>query len=326
MKGFRLVQGLVARPTRGVPDGAMLTLRVGPKYYLEGASNAVEVYRGDRREYRVEGLHHVYDPASRLLRRFGAEIQAVEVGFCDVTDVNFLEFLPAVTKIWILTSDVKDVTGLRFSKQLDSLAIERPTCRMDVLGELAGLKTLYLDDWRPGAASIFRLSNLETVRLRRYPYADLTPMSGWKDLRHLWLAYGGLQTLEGIPAGVRELELASLRKLRNIEHVRNCPDLERLIVEACASLTSLAGIEACHALKILSLFNSKSRLRTLEPLRGLASLTYLVLTQIAEVVEPDETVLDSLQRLETLIISRKIGIPEERLRQPLPQTDIRIVR
>ena len=326
MQGVQLVQGLVARLTRGAPDDAMLTLRVGPKYFLEGASNAVEVYRGDRREYRVEGLHHVYDPASRLLRRFGAEIEAVEVGFCDVTDVNFLEFLPAVTKIWILTSDVKDVTGLRFSKQLDSLAIERPTCRMDVLGELAGLRTLYLDDWRPGAASIFRLSNLETVRFRRYPYAALTPMSGWKDLRHLWLAYGGLQTVEGIPVGVRELELASLRKLRSIEHVRNCSGLERLIVEACASLASLAGIEACHALKFFSLFNSKSRLRTLEPLRGLASLTYLVLGEIAGVVEPDVAVLDGLQQLETLIISRKVGIPEERLRRSLPQTDIRMVR
>jgi hypothetical protein len=42
-----------------------------------------------------------------LLRRFSSEIEAVEVGFCDVTDVNFLEFLLNTTDVWISTSRIR---------------------------------------------------------------------------------------------------------------------------------------------------------------------------------------------------------------------------
>jgi hypothetical protein len=70
-----------------------------------------------------------------------------------------------------------------------------------------------------------------------------------------------LETLTGIPENVRELEPAALRKLRDMWGLRACPELERVIIEGCPALSSLSGVDACKALKILSLFNASSSLR-----------------------------------------------------------------
>ncbi len=304
----------------------MSTLLIGPKYFSEGASNKIKVYEGDKVKFQVDGLENLYSPGSKLLQRFATDIDTVEVGFCDISDLNFLQHLPNIKRIWILTSYVRDINGLRYALRLRSLAIERPTCRMDVLGEVTNLEEIHLDTWRPGAASVFGLAKLRTVGFGRYPYKDLDPMRRWTQLNELGLAYGDLENLNGIPHGVTILELAQLRKLHHINHIRNAHGIERLIIQGCNNLTSLAGIEACSALKTLSIFNSRGPVENLQPIRGLSSLTYLALTDFVGILKPDETILDDMQQLEMLIISKKLGIPAERLRRMLPTTEIRVVR
>jgi Leucine-rich repeat (LRR) protein len=301
----------------------MTVLRVGAKYFSEGAGNRFGIYEGDKAKFRVDGLDDLYSADSRFLKRFAADIDTVEVGFCDIVDLDFLRQLPNAKKVWVLTSRVKDISGLRHCPQLCSLAIERPTCRMDVLGELTNLEEVHLDNWRPGADSLFHLTKLRSVRIRRYPYPDLTNMSRWRELRTLWLAYGGLETLDGIPDCTTVLELAQLRKLRSIDGIRSCRDLNRLIIQSCRSLTSLIGIESCLALDVLSVFQMGT-LTDLHPIRYLPHLTYLVLTEFAGLLERDEGVLDNLSSLRTLIISKKLGIPIERLQKVLPNADTRL--
>lgn len=304
----------------------MATLQVGPKFYSEGASNSLKVFEGESVRLKVDGLEALYDPSSQLLRRYASVIETVEIGFCDIQDTRFLQYLPNVNQVWILSSDVKDISGLRFTQRLRRLAIERPTCRMDVLGDLQELVDLSLDDWRPGAASIFRLKKLESLQIRRFPYANLVQLSHFQRLRTLWLTQGSIESLDGIPSGVVELELCCLRKLHDIRAVGQCENLVRLIAEACTRLSSLSGLERCSVLNMLSVFNCKTTLESLEPIRSLSRLTYLVLTDFTALAHPDETALDNLQRLERLIISKKIGIPLARLQQALPHTDIRYVR
>jgi len=197
---------------------------------------------------------------------------------------------------------------------------------MDVLGELVNLTSIYLDDWRPGAAGVFNLTEIQHASIRRYPYTELRPMHRWTKLNSLWLAYGALESLEGIPAIVTKLELKMLRKLHDIRSISDCHALERLVIGDCKQLSSLEGLETCRELKILSIYNVNSVIRSLNPIRDLPNLTYLVLTGFTGVLEPDESVLDELHQLETLIISKKLGIPLERLKRALPNTDIRMVR
>jgi len=304
----------------------MTTLLVGTKYLGEGESHWIEVREDDNVQMRLEGLHHLYDPISQLLQSCAESIDAVQVGFCGIGDLNFLRHLPNVTDVYVQTSSVKDISGLRYAAQLERLAIDRPSCRMDVLGELVNLTSIYLDDWRPGAAGVFNLTEIQHASIRRYPYTELRPMHRWTKLNSLWLAYGALESLEGIPAIVTKLELKMLRKLHDIRSISDCHALERLVIGDCKQLSSLEGLETCRELKILSIYNVNSVIRSLNPIRDLPNLTYLVLTGFTGVLEPDESVLDELHQLETLIISKKLGIPLARLKRALPNTDIRMVR
>jgi Leucine-rich repeat (LRR) protein len=304
----------------------MTTLLVGTKYLGEGESHWIEVREDDNVQMRLEGLHHLYDPISQLLQSCAEGIDAVQVGFCGIGDLNFLQHLPNVTDVYVQTSSVKDISGLRYAAQLERLAIDRPSCRMDVLGELVNLTSIYLDDWRPGAAGVFNLTEIQHASIRRYPYTDLRPMHRWTKLNSLWLAYGGLESLEGIPATITRLELAMLRKLHDIHSIGDCHALELLQIQGCKGLTTIDGLECCRTLRGISIAENKSTIKNLHPIRHLSRLTYLVLTGFTGVSEPDETVLDELQQLETLIISKKLGIPLERLKRMLPNTDIRMVR
>ncbi len=304
----------------------MATLLVGSKFFAAETYDKVDVYVGDELTLRVEGLGQLDDPDSEVLRRFGRDIDVVEVGICDIGDLSFLRHLPNVKSVWVFTTSVKDLSGLRYASQLERFAIDRPSCRMDVLGELVNLTSIHLDDWRPGAAGVFNLTEIQHASIRRYPYTELRPMHRWTKLNSLWLAYGALESLEGIPAIVTKLELKMLRKLHDIRSISDCHALERLVIGDCKQLSSLEGLETCRELKILSIYNVNSVIRSLNPIRDLPNLTYLVLTGFTGVLEPDESVLDELHQLETLIISKKLGIPLERLKRALPNTDIRMVR
>lgn len=304
----------------------MATLLVGSKFFVAETYDKVDVYVGDELTLRVEGLGQLDDPDSEILRRFGKDIDVVEVGICDIGDLSFLRHLPNVRSVWVFTTSVKDLSGLRYASQLERLAIDRPSCRMDVLGELVNLTSIHLDDWRPGAAGVFNLTKINNASIRRYPYADLRPMHRWTKLNSLWLAYGGLESLEGIPATVTKVELTMLRKFHDIRSISNCHALELLQIQGCKGLTTLDGLEYCRTLRGISIADNKSTIENLQPIRHLSRLTYLFLTGFAGVSEPDESVLDELHQLETLIISKKLGIPLARLKRALPNTDIRMVR
>ncbi len=304
----------------------MTTLLVGSKFFAAETYDKVDVYVGDELTLRVDGLSQLDDPDSEIFRRFGNDIDVVEVGICDIRDLGFLRHLPNVGSVWVFTSSVKDLSGLRYASHLERLAIDRPSCRMDVLEELVNLTSIHLDDWRPGAAGVLNLTDIDNASIRRYPYTDLRPMHRWTKLNSLWLAYGGLESLEGIPATVTKLELKMLRKLHDIRSIGDCHALERLVIGDCKRLSSLEGLETCRELKILSIYNVNSVIRSLNAIRDLSNLIYLVLTGFTGVVEPDESVLDELHQLETLIVSKKLGIPLDRLKRMLPSTDIRMVR
>lgn len=304
----------------------MTTLLIGSKYFLKPAPLTATVYGTGEVVIASNPITTLYNPRSAFLRQYAEAIIDVEIGFNDVlSDIDFLQHLPNVRRVWVLTSDIKDITGLRYLNHLTNLAVDRPTCRMDVLGELSQLEELSLDDWRPGAATMFRLSRLETLLLRRFPYKDVQNLRHMNRLRTLWLTHGALETLTGLPSRVRELELAGLRKLRSIEQLSQVPSLERLIIQSCRSLTSIAGVETSASLKTLSVFDCNTVLESLRPIRNLPTLTYLVLTGFRGISQPDSSVFDQMHQLEMLIISRKLGVPLERLTRALPTTEIRYV-
>lgn len=254
-----------------------------------------------------------------------SQIDEVVVGFFDQPDMDFLQFLPNVTKVWIISPMVKDINGLRHLSNLRSLAIDRPTCRMDVLGELGSLDDLYIDDWRPGAKSIFRLKGLVKVGIQKFGCSSLQDMSDWMALKELWINAGRLEDLRGIPVTIKKLRLSNLRKLQSLLPLSTCSQLEDLRLESCRKVNSLKGIEQCYELRILSV-SKGGAIGSLEPLRNLKGIEQVLLAGGTEVGDVGIDALYNLPKLRRIIIPERSGLEKDRVLEVAPNCDIRIVK
>lgn len=274
------------------------------------------------------GLDQLSEPDLGALAAYVNQVRELTVGYVAEErnlDLSFLRCTPNVEVVWIATDQVHDISGLALLRHIRELSIDRPTCRMDVLGELCSLESLYLDDWRPGAPSLFRLRHLRKVGIQKFGCENLERLSGWNELRELWLNAGPLRDLAGIPEHLRMLRLSGLRKLASLLPVRTCGELEELWLDGCRALHSLSGIEGCRALRRL-LLPRCGRLDTLEPLRCLPEIEYVTL---AEGTVGEGTTIEALyglRNLKTLIIPRKSGLNADRLLQAAPGCDVRLTR
>lgn len=266
-------------------------------------------------------------PSEMLQPRLGRvspyllKIDEVVVGFVDLKDIDFLELLPNVTSVWILTPTVKDIQGLRYLAHIESLAIDRPTCRMDVLGELGSLKELYIDDWRPGAHSIFRLRNLTKVGIQKFGHPDLSGMSNWLSLNELWINAGKLEDLSGIPTSIRRLRLTTLKKLESLRPLSVCHQLEELLLDCCRGVASLNGLDHCLRLKLLSIARG-GNIESLEPIKNLRRLEYVFLAGGTKVQSSSISALYSLPNLAKLIIAKQSGLEKDKVLEAAPNCEI----
>jgi len=272
------------------------------------------------------GLDQLTQPWLGALAPFVNQIRELTVGYVvegRTLDLDLLRYTPNIDVVWIATDQVHDISGLASLLHVRELSIDRPTCRMDVLGELCSLESLYLDDWRPGAASLFRLQHLRKVGIQKFDCENLEGLSGWKALHDLWLNSGPLKDLAGVPERLEMLRLSGLRKLASLLPLRACGGLKELWLDGCRALHSLSGIEGCRALLRL-LLPRCGRLDTLEPLRSLPQIEYLTL---AEGTIGEGTTIEALyelRNLKTLIIPRKSGLNADRLLRAAPGCDVHL--
>ncbi|EMO68413.1 hypothetical protein LEP1GSC132_4188 [Leptospira kirschneri str. 200803703] len=229
-------------------------------------------------------------------------ITEVVVGFVSLSNINFLEYLPSVQSLWILTSNIKDFSALSLITNLKKLRIDRVSAGLgDVLLHLQNLEEIFLDHWVQGAENIFELKKLKNVSLRGCVFENLKGMMNWKDLKHLWLHGGKINSLTGIPTNIESLRLTRIPNIRSLDGLSLCSSLLDLRVDSCKKIISLNGIENCIALNILSMIGLK--LESLEPVRHLKRLEYVVFaggTRISNRVD----VLYNLPILKELIVPR----------------------
>lgn len=295
-----------------------MKLTIGSIYLGKNQPNFAELSDEERIVKRISLEDS--DPSIEEFYPYLDQINEVVVGFVNQPNLDFLKFFPNVTRIWIITSTVKNLDGLRYLNNLRSLAIDRPTCRMDILGELKSLETLYLDDWRPGAKSIFHLKGLVKVGVQKYGYPDLQGMSGWTRLNELWINAGKLEELRSIPSAIKKLRLTNLRKLQSLLPLSACPWLEELIVDGCRKINSLAGIEQCFQLRILSIGRSGT-IESLEPLRNLKNLEHIFLADGTDIQEGND-VLYTLPNLRKLIITKQSGLEKDKVLKIAPNCEV----
>lgn len=296
-----------------------MKLLIGLRFLGAGYSDTVEILENDISIAQFD-LSELRKPELGELAPFLQYIEEVEIGFANLHNLDFLKYIPEVVHVHIMTSNVIDINGLRYLQGLKSLSIERAKCRMDVLGELESLESIYLDDWRPGADSIFRLQHLTGAKFRKFQYENFEQISHWKTLKELWISAGRLIDVVGVPPGVESLEFTHVKNLSSLSSLRSAPLLRRLIIISCRQIRSLTGIEDCHNLEILSLAKV-GKLETLEPIRSLNQLKYVFLADGTR-VEKGVEALYALTQLEKLVISKQSGIDPGIVQQMMPGCEL----
>ena len=280
---------------------------------------------GNEEGYRYEfGLSEMLDlPSGRLAPHLDLVTEIV-IGFSGVTDLDFLAYFPEVVKVRVMDSTVKNIDGLQHLKKLKSLAIDRPMCRMHVLGKLQALERIFLDDWRPGADTIFQVQTISNARIRRMKEMNLSRMSGWTLLREMWLHAGTLTDLTGLPSSIEVFELTGIRGLTSLSPLRSAAKLHKLIIEGCKNLHSLEGLQACTQLQVLGIAKAQY-IESLKPLIYLEKLEYGFIADNT-IVQNDVDILYGLPSLRKLIISGKSGLDADRFRQALPDCDLIVAK
>jgi hypothetical protein len=290
-----------------------MKLTVGSRYLGEQATDlrALELSEGSE----IVGLFDIAElskPGLGMLADYVDRIHEVVVAFSEQPNVDFLRSLPDVIDVWVMTSSVKDLSGLRFCAQIRKLALERLVARLDPIGELNSLEELFIDAWPRGADSIFRLANLRKVGIQKYGHTDLEKMAVWRNLQELWLHRGRVQSLQGIPASIKSLRLTNLKDLESVRPLSNCPNLENLDLDACRKIQTLEGLESCFHLKSLSVIKGGT-IASLEPLRGLRELHHVFLADGTKVSPDGVEALYHLPSLGKLIITKSSKLDKDRL-------------
>jgi hypothetical protein len=290
-----------------------MKLTVGTRYLGEQASDpkALELSEGSK----TIGLFDIAElskPGLGMLVGYVDRIHEVVVAFSDQPNVDFLRSLPGVMDVWVMTSSVKDLSGLRFCREIRRLSLERLVAPLHPLGELNSLEELFIDSWPHGADSIFRLTNLRKVGIQKYRHTDLENFAAWRKLEELWLHRGQVQTLKGIPGGIKILRLTNLKDLASLQPLSNCPNLESLTLDGCRQVQTLDGLEGCSRLKVLSIVKGAT-IVSLEPLRPLGELTHVLLAEGTKVSPDGVEALYDLPALQKVIISKRSGLDKARL-------------
>lgn len=250
------------------------------------------------------------------------QIEEVIVGFNDQLDLNFLRQTPKVRSVWIKTPTVTDLTGLLTLENLEKLSIDRPRrSRFDILGELKTLEELYIDNWRPGAESLFRLQNVTRLGIQRFPYPDLSRLATMSSLKELWLNAGKLEDVHGAPETLEKLRITINSKLGSLEGLRGCTKLADFRLEQVPNVHSLAGLEAAP-LQVLVLIDT-GLLATLAPLQGKSQLRFITAYRGTLDQTSDVSALYTLPNLEKLNITVLAAVDEARLRVSAPEIRIR---
>jgi Leucine-rich repeat (LRR) protein len=301
-----------------------MKLTIGSIYLGRGSSDVIELSDAED-VIRRFSISEISRPRLGEIADHLDAIDEVIVGFVEQPNIDFLRFLPNVTNIWILSPYVKDIGGLRYLTNIKNVAIDRPTCRMDVLGELSSLEYLYIDDWRPGANSIFRLKNLVKVGIQKFASTNLQEMSNWRRLSELWINAGRLEDLHGIPNTIERLRLTNLRKLDSLLPLNTCPKLEDLRLSGCRKVRSLNGVERCFQLRVLSVAKGGT-IESLEPLRNLKNLEYVLIGEGTPVNKVGIDVLYDLPKLKRLIIPKQSGLEKDILLRRVPGCEITLTR
>jgi hypothetical protein len=266
------------------------------------------------------------DTLPDALAGYAEGITHLRVAHCERSEIRFAASLAHLRDVDIWTGGIRDLRPLLNSRGLASLALQYNRGNLAILSSWPHLRDVFLEYWAPGAESLGECLELQYLHVGGWPMEDLGILINLDSLQRVSIGFGKMRTLNGIPKGIREIDLSSCHRLEDISALRDLSGLEKLIVTGARSLKDVTGLEGARELQVLSM-GECGPLKSLEPVSGIDTLRYVWLAQGA--VDGETGSVDALygkRKLETLFISRKSGLRPEIVLESSPNCDVRLVR
>ena len=135
-------------------------------------------------------------------------------------------------------------------------------------------------------------ANMRELDLMGVPYRDLSIFGRFQGLRRLRLSKATrLQSLDGIPSSVEDLELLHCPRLDNLESTKSC-SLRRLILDHCRKVDSIGFLMGQERLQYL-LLSDLGKVPTISFVKHLPKLSFFSLTRV-EVSDGDYSAAGAL--------------------------------
>lgn len=202
----------------------------------------------------------------------------------------------------------------------------------DPLGRLENLRWLSAGP-RKGLHHLAKLERLERLEL----YLEDTRLAGlqrfrgrWPHLRHLDIAYGGLNSIDGIET-FQELEYLRLLRpgIEDLSPLAELPRLVELRIEAPRKRVDFSPIGRLESLRRLELdVGTATRdveMPTLSWLAGCRALEEVEITNV-DLADRDLSVLMELPNLRRIVVLGVVGDWKQRLQERFPEADIALRR
>lgn len=197
-----------------------------------------------------------------------------------LASIEFLQYLPNLTSLYLSRNKITDISPLRFSKNLESLDLwQNPVEDFSILNELEKLRFLSIGNLGSVSTETFKnLYHLESLELVNVEFVDSDFLYKMSKLTYLFVAGGNSREGDFIK-GMKDLEtliiqdfklsdwnlLSQLTKLRTLKLNKN-------------DIPSLEFLENLPLLSKLEVNNNP--IPNIEPLKYVPELTHLVLTNI----------------------------------------------
>lgn len=134
-----------------------------------------------------------------------------------------------------------DISPLKYLEDLEGIyLIDVEYSRCPDLSKFKNLKSFSVK-YKPSAKTIFNCPWLKTLNIYSFPHLDLQVLSQFSQLEHLTISTRKIESLTGVEnlRALKTLDIHYASKLKNLDGIELCPELESVVAFRCGELHGL---------------------------------------------------------------------------------------
>jgi Leucine-rich repeat (LRR) protein len=221
------------------------------------------------------------------------------------SDISFLDKVPGIQGLVVLSEKVTDVSPVFKLRKLKSLSLHCKAKVADDFAKLSNLRDVSLR-WRNVYRSFHALDALERMNLTDFPDNDLTNWKRNEHLIELLLESKSLERLVGIERfpKLSRLDLHKCRNLESLDAISSSTSIKQLSISRCSGVQDLSPVAHLSELRVLEIEDCQD-IQSLTPIAACKNLERLQVAGNTTIIDGDFSRLFELRKLKQVLIRNR---------------------